>query len=295
MIAEDVESAIVDPDNSPPQKGGRPREIKFNLLENGIDFVRSGIERYFLRDEPSPRDHKYAVLHIFAGVLLLMKERLRREHDSLIFVKVEEAGSSDAITVNFKQVVDRLTSIAKIDLRPHMTTLQQGQRTRNRLEHYAFELDLKDTQEIVGNLCGFVYVFMRDELGDDLATHLKGDVWSRVQDLRAIAQAIEAKRQEEWKKRVAHYGAFSKEQLEKAWNDAPRPEPDDGIFVFYPLYCPECGKERVIGVERGLALCTNPVCGEVFVSGECLRCNGRILGEDEGFCEECMDHHLYSD
>jgi len=63
-------------------------ELKFNLVENGIDFIRSGIEQYFLRDTPKARDHKYAVLHIFAGVLLLLKERLRRAHASLIFARV---------------------------------------------------------------------------------------------------------------------------------------------------------------------------------------------------------------
>lgn len=55
------------------KKGAKHTHLKLTLVENGIDFVRSGIERYFLRDAPSPRDHKYAVLHVFAGVLLLLR------------------------------------------------------------------------------------------------------------------------------------------------------------------------------------------------------------------------------
>ena len=82
--------------------------LKLTLVENGIDFVRSGIERYFLRDAPSPRDHKYAVLHVFAGVLLLLKARLSREHPALIFSKVEGVGNPEALTVGLESAIDRL-------------------------------------------------------------------------------------------------------------------------------------------------------------------------------------------
>ena len=264
--------------------------LKLTLVENGIDFVRSGIERYFLRNTQSPCDHKYAVLHVFAGVLLLLKARLSREHPSLIFAKVEDVGNPQAVTVGLKAAIERLKTIANIDLTADMPTLIRAQRTRNQLEHYEASLDLKETEELVGRLCEFVYVFSRDQLDQDLQTHLKGPVWDRVQKLRGIAEAIKKKRRQEWKKRVAHFAKFTKAQLEKVWQDAPRPEPDDGIFIFEPLECPECIHERVIVVERGLAICTNPECGEVFLAGSCLRCDRTILGEDEGFCPECLDY-----
>jgi hypothetical protein len=220
--------------------------LKLTLVENGIDFVRSGIERYFLRDVPSLRDHKYAVLHVFAGVLLLLKARLSREHPSLIFAKVEDVGNAEAITVNFKQVIERLETIAKVDLKPNMLTLNQAQRTRNRLEHYEVSLELKETQELVGRLCEFVYLFLHNELGEDLQNHLKGPVWDRVQELRGIADAIEKRRQEEWNRRVAHYSKFTKKELKQAWQDAPRHGPDDGFLTFHPLWCEHCNRERVI-------------------------------------------------
>ena len=268
----------------------KPTHLKLTLVENGIDFVRSGIERYFLRDAPSPRDHKYAVLHVFAGVLLLLKARLSREHPSLIFTKVEDVGNPEAVTVGLKAAIDRLKTTANIDLTSDRPTLIHAQRTRNRLEHYDASLDLKETQELVGRLCEFVYVFSRDQLAEDLQTHLKGPVWDRVQNLRGIAEALKKKRCQEWKKRVSHFAKFTKAQLEKVWQDAPRPEPDDDISTFAPLECPECIQERVIVVEPDLAICTHPECGEVFLAGSCLRCDRTILGEDEGFCSECLDY-----
>ena len=62
-------------------------KLTLDLLNNGIDFICAGVE-YFLHDEPDPRSHKYAVLYLFSGLLLLLKERLRREHPSLIFKEI---------------------------------------------------------------------------------------------------------------------------------------------------------------------------------------------------------------
>lgn len=239
--------------------------LTLTLIENGIDFVRSGIEHYFLLDAPSPRDHKYAVLHVFAGVLLLLKARLSREHPALIFVRVEDVGNAESLTVNFKQVVDRLETVAKVNLTAYRATLDAAQRARNRLEHYEVSLKLSETQELVGRLCEFVYLFLRDELGEDLQTHLRGAVWDRVQELRGVAEAIEKKRREDWKQRVAHYAKFTKRQLERAWQDAPRPHPDDGIFVFDPLLSARCV------AKSGLSLSTEvSPSAQIPNAGRCL-------------------------
>lgn len=269
-----------------PEKTTQNTHLKLTLVENGIDFVRAGIERYFLRDTPSPRDHKYAVLHGFAGVLLLLKARLAREHPSLIFTKVEEVGNSDASTVNFKQVIERLDTIAKIDLKPYIATLQSAQRTRNRLEHYEVHLELAEAQELVGRLCEFVYLFLRDELQENLQDHLKGLVWERVQELRGIAEELDKKRKAEWEKRALRYRKVTKKRLEKLWADSISGS-SNGMSV-PPLACPECGQDRVVVVEPQVALCTNAGCTEVFLAGHCLRCETTVLHEEEGFCEDCV-------
>ena len=42
------------------------RELRLNLLENGMDFVAEGIESlYGSYDQPRPHAHKYALLHVF--------------------------------------------------------------------------------------------------------------------------------------------------------------------------------------------------------------------------------------
>ena len=39
-------------------------EKHMDLLENGIDFIRSGIEAFYMQIDPKPRDHKYAIVGI---------------------------------------------------------------------------------------------------------------------------------------------------------------------------------------------------------------------------------------
>jgi hypothetical protein len=270
-------------------RGARPirTHLKLSLVENGIDFVRSGIEGYFLRDTPLPRDHKYAVLHVFAGVLLLMKARLAKAHPSLIFVRVEDVDREDAVTVNFKQVVERLINIAKVDLTKHMPVLERVQRIRNRLEHYEVSLELKETQELVGALCTVAFLFLRDELEVDLEQHLKRNVWERVYELQGIAEAMAERWRAEWKKKVDRYSKLNKRQLEAMWQKAHSYDNNDVSACDY-LECPQCRKERIVIPEDGLALCANPDCGEIFRLDECTRCYRPIV--EGAFCPECQDY-----
>lgn len=55
------------------------RDLAFDLLENGLDFVVEALERLTKRSVQD-RDLKYGVLHLGAGIELVLKERLRLAH-----------------------------------------------------------------------------------------------------------------------------------------------------------------------------------------------------------------------
>jgi hypothetical protein len=180
-----------------------------------------------LRDTASARDHKYAVLHIFAGVLLLLKERLRKAHPSLIFKRVEdvakEFSKDDVKTVTFDEAVERLRSCANVDIPANqLATLRTAQRIRNQIEHYEVSLNLKQTQAVVGRLCEFAYFFfMRDHLNESLGQHLKGDVWHCVVELRGIANKLEEERLEDWRERASKYAKIGTQQSPGIVSAAP--------------------------------------------------------------------------
>jgi hypothetical protein len=74
-------------------------EVSFSLLENGLDFALSAVEH--LGGTPSKRDLKYAVLHLYSGTVLVLKERLRRESWKLIFANPKKADEETFKEGNF--------------------------------------------------------------------------------------------------------------------------------------------------------------------------------------------------
>ena len=80
-----------------------PKVLTLNLFENGVDFIRSAIEDYFLKDTAKPAAFKYAVLHMYAGILLLLKERIRRQAPLFVF-------KANRKTLNFSEIQSTLPS-----------------------------------------------------------------------------------------------------------------------------------------------------------------------------------------
>ena len=71
--------------------------IRLHLLENAFDYLLSAAEYASLK---SPRSWKYAILHLVAGIELLLKARLQQEHWSLLFQRVE-SGYRSHITIRY--------------------------------------------------------------------------------------------------------------------------------------------------------------------------------------------------
>ena len=76
--------------------------VQLSMLENGLDFIASGLKH--IASPVSKFDLKYAVLHLSAGIELVLKDRLMREDWTQIFVKPEEATEEKLKSGNFKSV-----------------------------------------------------------------------------------------------------------------------------------------------------------------------------------------------
>jgi hypothetical protein len=268
------------------------RVHELNLLENGVDFIRSGIETFFLEDTPDPVAHKYAVLHLFSGVQLLLKERLRREHASLVFERVEEAAAPSARTITFDQSVLRLRACAGIKLSVQADKrLRTAKRIRDSLEHFKLELNLKQTQTVIGQLAEFSYEFMREHLDEELEQHLRPEAWRRVQSLRAIAEKLEKEALKLRRERIRRYKSLSaadREALKARCVYHPKDNPDAPDL----FYCPECSEESVAVVEDGIAVCTNKKCEAVIEFERCFRC-GNPAWNGGAFCDLCDEYIEY--
>ncbi|GAW94378.1 hypothetical protein [Calderihabitans maritimus] len=149
------------------------KEVAFGLLENGLDFIRSAI--HHLMDEPDKTDLKYGILHLCAGVELVMKYRLSKEHWSLLFQKVDSATKSafergDFVSVSFNTCLERLKCICSIEFDKKISSqLEHLRKRRNRLEHFGI---LDSTSALKASLLGvlnFIVDFIDEHIdGNDL-------------------------------------------------------------------------------------------------------------------------------
>src|SRR5574341_990036 len=93
-------------------------ELKLTLIENAEDFVREAV-RYARAS--SPRDWKYATLHLWSALELLLKALLESEHWSLLFEEINRASKKkmregDFQTVRFETALERIRGIVGISI-----------------------------------------------------------------------------------------------------------------------------------------------------------------------------------
>lgn len=286
--------------------------LKLSLLQNGVDFVQAAVILLYSDDKLPLLAHKYAVLNIFSGALLLLKERLSREHRSLIWVDVTKVDSQGERTVDFVLCLERLSSIAKVKLDESQTKLlRRAQKHRNRIEHYGVELNPHEAENLVAEMVEFIFVFMRDQLGQNLEDDLPDDAWTKVQQLRSVAQrlqeehaavergriadaeqryqeAIKSVGPKKWWQRAHPYMVMPSTDLEALVEDHDQWDPHDSPPA-PALQCDECESDSVVVVEDGVAICTNPDCRSPHTAHSCPRCGGATVldGAEDDYCESC--------
>lgn len=113
--------------------------IQLSLLENGLDFIRSGLKHITANE--SKFDLKYAVLHISAGIELVLKDRLMREDWKLVFADLTQADekklkSGNFISVSLWECLKRLDENCPFGA-PEKKPLEKFKNLRNPIEHFA--------------------------------------------------------------------------------------------------------------------------------------------------------------
>lgn len=140
--------------------------IQFDLIENGLDFVSSGVE-HILKDK-SPHLLKYAILHLSAGTELLLKEILKNEHWSLIFenpnnAKYELLTAGEFKSVDFETLLTRLINISEIEMsEKDISILRQLRKLRNKIEHFEFNQNTKAIKSLSSKVLCLLLNFINE-------------------------------------------------------------------------------------------------------------------------------------
>jgi hypothetical protein len=123
-------------------------KIELNLLDNGLDFIIEGIKpthRIWEKDNPE-NNWKYSILNTFSGIQLILKDRLKKEHWSLIFEDVTNANEEKLIegdfnSVNYNGLIKRLKGISNIKIND--TPFNNLRKLRNKFEHFEIKVEIK--------------------------------------------------------------------------------------------------------------------------------------------------------
>ena len=136
------------------------KKIVFDLLANAKDSLAHAVSHLTEEGEPSAGRWKIAIREVAHVIELLLKEKLRRAHPALIWVKVDEYPSIDARTVGTDLAAARLTKMCGIAFpKSAIDTLEACRRLRNKIEHYEFQVEEAEARGIVGRMLSFIFTF----------------------------------------------------------------------------------------------------------------------------------------
>jgi len=174
-------------------------KIKLTLLDNGLDYIYVAVRPIFLTHDSSQESWKYSVLHIYSGIELLLKEKLRKEHWSLIFQDTSNASqekleSSDFISVYHDELVKRLQGIAKITIDDE--PIKKLRDLRNRFEHFEVNITLNECKEIVAAALNEIIKFWEKHL----KTISTDEQQRKFAMIKSIATGFETYRKQKLKK-----------------------------------------------------------------------------------------------
>jgi hypothetical protein len=220
---------------------GAARTVNFPPILNGSDYLISVVDLLGRETgDPSPRDLKYAVLHLQAASEVLLKERLRKEHWTLV---IKDAGktnqqkfhSGDFESVTHNEAVRRLADVVGIKITDaEKKALADLAKTRNALQYWGLSDSAPAVEARAARVLDFLISFLDDELRQELDD---GQAAGFDKDMLHIRRGLNSIR------------AYVKSRMDRLRGDLEGMEDRT-------VACPACGQfALVIGLEHDSAEC----------------------------------------
>jgi hypothetical protein len=176
---------------------------KLNVVDNALDFlISAGDNLLVFEKSASARDIKYALLHLAAGVALLLKQRLMIDHWALVFSDLNKAAKSnfdsgDFTSPGLEECLDRVGSLCEVEISPtHRNALSSLRKLRNKIEHFSFEVSREEGLSIAAKVWSFIFDFVQDHLVTSLSAN-QAKQWEAVrQRMLGVVGFVEQRRKE---------------------------------------------------------------------------------------------------
>lgn len=174
-------------------------EIRFELLENGLDFIASGLDN--IARGATKSDLKYGVLHLFSGIELVLKARLQQEDWRLLFPDQAKADENSYKAGNFRSIgladcLQRLEEECGIEISDEgIEKLDAIRIRRNRLEHFAIVDTKVAIESVAAQALGVLLDFISDAFEDSSVSDHEKELLLRIRE------------------RLSEFDAFTKDRL----------------------------------------------------------------------------------
>ena len=147
--------------------------IDYSLLENGLDFIATGVESISKANDK--RSLKYGVLHLGSGIELVLKERPRLEDWHQIFGRPEKADeqlykAGTFRSANLEQCIDRLSQLDVHIDDSERSKLTAYYERRNKIQHFRFTDSKEAIEAATAEALGVVLDFVAREFDQNAFT-----------------------------------------------------------------------------------------------------------------------------
>ncbi len=281
-----------------------------DLFNNAVTSIELGVEDYMSGDR---RRIISAVRNLFAGVLLLFKERLSLVSPGLIFKRLlpNLDGSkltwvpSGNATVDVQEIVERWGALGwSFDFNP----VRKLQGIRNNVEHHSPKDNSKVMRQALADTFSVVMSLMTKYLGEIPANVFEKTVWDELlkeneahlvmdeacRDSRNNVTGVPNGAEEAWDAHISCPDCYS--ELLRVVRGGKYPDVD--------LVCDSCGEETSAEAAMPAALETqysyfdhyragkdDPSCVEPLQ--ECPNCQEKSYLVEDDVCAVCMESRAY--
>ncbi len=158
--------------------------IKLDLLENGLDFIDSSLNP--ILEPKNQHELKYSILHLSAGIELVLKEILKNKHWSFIFEDINKANyeklkSGDFISVSFDTIILRLRNIAEVDISEKSESLIRNiRKRRNKIEHFILEENEEAIKSTVSKVLHVIFEIIDDYIDFEEYSRKTKDIYDEI-------------------------------------------------------------------------------------------------------------------
>jgi hypothetical protein len=178
-----------------PASGSEP-QVDFPPVLNGLDYLVSVVEH--LSDDATPRDLKYAVLHLQAGTEVLLKARLQQAHWTLVLQDLsaelrksrktpmsERFAGGNFVSCGIDETLKRLREVLGLDLNSeHLAAVAKLGQTRNALQHYGLTQSAPAVEAQAATVLNFLLAFLYEHLLPHLNAAEQAQVETTMEDIR---------------------------------------------------------------------------------------------------------------